>query len=199
MNTGAIVKRTIKSSITHFGIAILISIAGFSSIQQAHSQINSSENFSLTLKNADIRSLIETVSIQTGINFIVDPRVKAKITVITSEPVNKDKLYELFLSVLQVHGYATVSAGNFTKIVPMTTGVQSAVPVLSEPANAADELITEVIQLFNVPAVQMIESLRPLLPQSATLSAEANSNTIIITDSSANIARIKEIISLLDS
>ena len=104
-----------------------------------------------------------------------------------------------FLSVLQVHGYATVSAGNFTKIVPMTTGVQSAVPVLSEPANAADELITEVIQLFNVPAVQMIESLRPLLPQSATLSAEANSNTIIITDSSANIARIKEIISLLDS
>ena len=102
MNTGAIVKRTIKSSITHFGIAILISIAGFSSIQQAHSQINSSEKFSLTLKNADIRSLIETVSIQTGINFIVDPRVKAKITVITSEPVNKDKLYDLFLSVLPV-------------------------------------------------------------------------------------------------
>ena len=81
----------------------------------------------------------------------------------------------------------------------MTTGVQSAVPVIAEPTDTVDELVTEVIQLFNVPAVQLIESLRPLLPQTATLSAEANSNTIIITDRAANIARLKQIIRKLDS
>jgi len=73
------------------------------------------------------------------------------------------------------------------------------VPVIKEQPGPVDELITEVIQLFNVPAVQMIESLRPLLPQTATLSAEANSNTIIITDRAANIARLKQIIRKLDS
>ena len=81
----------------------------------------------------------------------------------------------------------------------MTTGVQSAVPVLPEQTNQSDELITEVIHLINVPAAQMVESLRPLLPQTATLSAEANSNTIIITDHAANIERIIEIIKMLDS
>ncbi len=189
----------IKPSIASLLIAILIAITTAVSIQPARSQSNSANTFSLTLKNADIRSLIETVSSQTGRNFIIDPRVKAKVTVITSEPVNKDKLYALFLSVLQVHGYAAVPAGDFTKIVPMTTGVQSAVPVLGGQINRADKLVTEVIHLFNVPATQMVESLRPLLPQTATLSAEAGSNTIIITDHAANIARLKEIIGRLDS
>ena len=192
-------QRFIKPSISCFTLAILVVITGVVSMQPAWPKSNSNETFSLTLKNADISSLIETVSAQTGKNFIIDPRVKAKVTVITSEPVNKEKLYALFLSVLQVHGYAAVTAGDFTKIVPMTTGVQSAVPVLPEQTNQSDELITEVIHLINVPAAQMVESLRPLLPQTATLSAEANSNTIIITDHAANIERIIEIIKMLDS
>lgn len=199
MNNKPIVNRLLKPLIPHFLATALITLAGLMPSPHAWSQTTSDGTFSLTLKNVDIRSLIETVSEQTGKNFIIDPRVKATVTVITSEPVNKDKLYELFLSVLQVHGYATVPAGDFTKIVPMTTGVQSAVPVIKEQPGPVDELITEVIQLFNVPAVQMIESLRPLLPQTATLSAEANSNTIIITDRAANIARLKQIIRKLDS
>jgi len=199
MNIKLIVQGFAKPLIPHFLATALITLAGLMPSPQAWSQTTSDGTFSLTLKNVDIRSLIETVSEQTGKNFIIDPRVKATVTVITSEPVNKDKLYELFLSVLQVHGYATVPAGDFTKIVPMTTGVQSAVPVIKEQPGPVDELITEVIQLFNVPAVQMIESLRPLLPQTATLSAEANSNTIIITDRAANIARLKQIIRKLDS
>ena len=100
--------------------------------QYAHSQSNTSEQFTLNLKGVDIRSLIETVSRQTGKNFIIDPRVKAKVTVISSEPVNKDKLYDLFLSVLAVHGFAAVPAGDIVKIVPATVGVQSPVPVLQE-------------------------------------------------------------------
>lgn len=164
----------------------------------ALSQTTTEELFSLNLKNADIHSLIETVSSQTGKNFIVDPRVRATVTVITSEPVNKNKLYDVFLSVLEVHGYATVPAGSFTKIVPMATGVKSAVPVSPTPVAKLDELITEVIQIEYAAAEEMIPSLRPLLSESATISAEAVSNTIVITDHEANIAKLVEIIRLLD-
>ncbi len=190
-----ITKRFQKSSISCFAVAALVVITGLMSSQQAYTQPDSIETFSLTLDNVDIHSLIKTVSLQTGKNFIVDPRVKASVTVITSEPVNKDNLYELFLSVLAVHGYAAVPAGNFTKIVPLPTGVQSAVPVLSE--QTGDDLITEVIHVENVPTRQLIESLRPLLPATATLSAEPHSNTVIITDSAANVARLKKLIRLL--
>lgn len=177
--------------------------------QSAHAQAdttNQNETFTLNLNNVDIRSLIETVSKKTGKNFIVDPRVKATVTVISAEPVSADKLYELFLSILEVHGYAAVPVGSVTKIVPMATGVQGAVPVLPEaqslmsaPApEVSDELVTRVVDVEYVPVTQLVQALRPLLPQSAGFSAEPNSNTIVITDSADNIERVVEIIRLLD-
>jgi len=115
------------NSISAMALATILTLS-----QATHAQTDNTETFTINLKNTDIRSLIETVSLQTGRNFIVDPRVKAKVTVISSEPITADKLYELFLSVLDVHGYAAVPIGNLVKIVPTTVGVQSPVPVLSE-------------------------------------------------------------------
>lgn len=175
-------------------------------------QSTESETFTLNLNNVDIRSLIETVSTRTGKNFIVDPRVKATVTVISAEPVSADRLYEMFLSILDVHGYAAVPVGSVTKIVPMATGVQGAVPVLpearssntaTEPETEPDtktssELVTRVVDVEYIPVTQLVQALRPLLPQSAGFSAEPNSNTIVITDSADNIDRVVEIIRLLD-
>ena len=112
--------------------ASLLFIAALLTSNFAIAQSDADETFTINLANADIRSLISTVSLQTGKNFIVDPRVKATVTVISSTPVTKDKLYELFLSVLAVHGFATVPAGDIIKIVPTAAGVQGPVPVLSE-------------------------------------------------------------------
>ena len=75
--------------------------------------------FELNLKNTDIHSLIGTISKNTGRNFVVDPRVKAKVTVISSQPMSGDELYEVFLSVLQVHGFSAVPTGDVIKIVPI--------------------------------------------------------------------------------
>ena len=113
-------------------VAAVLLMSGPVLFQQARSQSTANDTFTLNLNNADIHSLIETVSLQTGRNFIVDPRVRATVTVITSEPINGESLYELFLSVLEVHGYSAMPAGNFIKIVPLATGIQSAVPVLKE-------------------------------------------------------------------
>jgi general secretion pathway protein D len=153
----------------------------------------------LNLKDADIRTLIETVSEATGRNFVIDPRVKAKVTVVSSRPMNKADLYQVFLSILQVHGYSAVQVGDVTKIVPDVNAKQGPVPV-TEPAHPGngDELVTRVIKVENVPAAQLVPILRPLIPQQGHLAAYAASNTLVVSDRAANVERIIKIIKRID-
>ncbi|MCW9004173.1 MAG: type II secretion system protein GspD, partial [Gammaproteobacteria bacterium] len=90
------------------------------------------EQITLNLKEADIRALISTVSRFTGKNFIVDPRVKAKVTVVSAKTMSEKEVYEVFLSVLQVHGYAAVPVGNIIKIVPEVNAKQGPLPLVGE-------------------------------------------------------------------
>jgi len=150
------------------------------------------------LNNVDIHALLETVSQRTGKNFIVDPRVNASVTAMLPVGLEGDQLYEVFLSILDVHGIAAVQAGSFIKIIPVAVGVQAAVPVLGDQGGSDDALITRVIPVMNVPAHQMIAVLRPLLAEAGSLSVESNSNTLIITDRSANIDRLEKLIRELD-
>ena len=155
--------------------------------------------FTLNLKNADIHSLIQTVSRQTGRNFVVDPRVKARVTVISSAPLSSDELYETFLSVLQVHGYAAVPAGDdLIKIVPDVNAKQGPVRAYDQTLAGSDELVTQVIRVENVPAAQLVPILRPLVPQQGHLAAYAATNTLIVTDRASNIARLIDIIDGID-
>ncbi len=154
--------------------------------------------FTLNLKNADIHSLIQTVSRQSGRNFVVDPRVKARVTVISSTPLNADELYETFLSVLQVHGYAAVPSGDLTKIVPDVNAKQGPVPAYTDETSASDQLVTKVIKVANVPAAQLVPILRPLVPQQGHLAAYASTNTLIVTDRASNIERLTTIINGID-
>ena len=192
MTNGITYRRKLRQCLAVPGLVVALSLMPF---QQARS---SNEEFVLNLKAVDIRSLIETVSQRTGKNFIVDPRVKATVTVIASSPINADKLYEMFLSVLDVHGFAAVPAGEMIKIVPTAVGVQSAVPVTGTRSETGDKLITQVVYLDNMPSQQMIETLRPLLPQTATIGTDGNTSTVIITERADNIGKLIELIHLLD-
>ena len=156
------------------------------------------DTFTLNLNNTDIHSLIATVSKQTGRNFVVDPRVKAKVTVISTDPVSSDGLYEVFLSVLQVHGYSAVPAGDLIKIVPDVTAKQGPVPILGNDADSSDQLVTQVVKVVNVPAAQLVPILRPMVPQQGHLAAYAATNSLIITDRSSNIQRLTTIIKRID-
>lgn len=156
------------------------------------------ENFTLNLKNTDIHSLISTVSKQTGLNFVIDPRVKAKVTVVSAEPMDGDQLYQVFLSVLQVHGYSAVPTGDLIKIVPDVTAKQGPVPMLGKERSDTDQLVTQVIPIVNVPAAQLVPILRPLVPQQGHLAAYAATNSLIITDRGANIGRLSDIIKRID-
>ena len=184
----------LKNSSYIFKTASLLLLTLLMPLQPGNAQTAKEETFSLELKNADIISLIETVSLRTKKNFIVDPRVKATVNVVSTEPIDADQLYDIFLTVLDVHGYAAVKAGSLVKIVPTTVGVTSALPIVSDTVDTNDELVTQIIRLKNMPAQPLIESLRSLLSVSGSISAESNTNTIVVTDRAANIAKITGLI-----
>ncbi len=153
----------------------------------------------LNLKDADIRSFIETVAEATGRNFVVDPRVKAKVTVVSARPMDRDEVYQVFLSVLQVHGYAAVQVGQIIKILPDVNAKQG--PVTTTEAKLqgmGDELVTRVLPIKHVPAAQMVPILRPLVPQQGHLAAYPNSNVLVISDRAANIQRLITIVNRID-
>lgn len=156
------------------------------------------DEITLNLKDADIRALISTVSKFTGKNFIIDPRVKAKITVISSETLTPEEVYEVFLSILQVHGYAAVPTGGVIKIVPEVNAKQGPLPMEATSGVPGDELITKIIGLDHVPAAQLVPILRPLVPQQGHLAAYNPTNTLIITDHAGNIERLLQIIKGVD-
>lgn len=153
----------------------------------------------LNLKDADIGTLIQTVSDVTGKNFIVDPRVKGKVTVISSSPMDSNGVWETFLAVLQVQGFAAIPAGETTKIVPETNARQDGgTNTASGAGMPIDEVVTFVYTIQNVSAAQLVPILRPLVPQWGHLAAYAPSNMLIISDRAANVQRLEKIIKQID-
>jgi general secretion pathway protein D len=148
----------------------------------------------LNLKDADITSFIGLVSEATGKNFVVDPRVTGKVTVISQSPLGENELYEVFLSVLRVNGFAAVPAGKIVKIVPEQAAGQDG----GIDSGNSDALVTRILTLRHVTPADMAQALRPLLPQGANMIPHQSSSSLVITDRAGNVARIEGIIARLD-
>jgi general secretion pathway protein D len=137
--------------------------------------LSSAHALTLNLKNADIRTLINTVSQATGKNFIIDPRVRGKVNVVSNQDINDEKLYQFFTSILQVHGYVVISGDDFDKILPKNA-------TKNTPPNhlAGDSIISVVLAVKNVEVKELIAILRPLTSQHGYLAAYQPSNSIIM-------------------
>lgn len=168
--------------------------------QQAPTVTNGDgQQITLNLKDADLTALINTVAEVTGRNFIVDPRVKARVTVISREPMPADELYRVFLSVLQVHGFSAVESGDIVKIIPEINAKQLAVPTVDQRTPVeGDEIVTRVFPVKNVSAAQLVPILRPLVPQQGHLAAYPPTNVLIISDRASNVERLADIVSRID-
>ena len=148
-------------------------------------------------KDADIRQIVEAVGAVTGKNFIIDPRVTAKVTMLSSSPMSPDAFYETFLSILEVHGFVTIQTGDVIKVLPNASARQY--PGLTSTDGAgADDIVTQVIKVQNVNAAQLVPILRPLIPQYGHLAAHTGSNMLIISDRAHNVQRILSIIRRID-
>jgi len=167
---------------------------------KSNGKVNKDNLITLNFADADISTVIEAVSKFTGQNFIVDPRVKGKVTIISQRPMNADQVYQVFLSVLKVHGFAAIPGPDVVKIVPDVNAKQDAIDTLNGArGDRGDELITQIIEVKHVDANQLVPILRPLVPQRGHLAAVPSSNVIIIADTAANIARLTEIIHRIDT
>jgi len=154
----------------------------------------------LNLKEADIQVLIATVSEITGKNFIIGPNVSGKVTVVSARPMKPDEIYDVFLSVLRVHGYAAIQSGSMIKIVPEAMAQQDGTGGLDGTrGHESDELITQIVPVKHISATELVPILRPLMPQGAQLIAHSGSNSLVISDRAGNVGRIVSIIQRIDT
>lgn len=159
------------------------------------------DNLTLNLKGADIATLVETISEATGRNFILDPKVQGKITVISAHPMSEEELYQTFLSILEVHGYIAVPTGNVIKIVPDSQLKYSGAlkdGKASVNLSGPDEVTIRVYTVKNIDTAKLIPVLRPLISPKGHLSAHTDSNTLVISDYAANSKRLEKIIRQID-
>lgn len=160
----------------------------------------------LNLEDASLQSLVATVAEITGKNFVLDPRVQeVTVNVISNQEMNPEQIYDLFLSVLRVHGFSAVPSGNVIKIVPDAEGLRDAIPSSSSNASSSsaglggDQLVTQVIEVKHVSAAQLVPLLRQLIPQNGSVAAHEGSNILLISDRAANVNRIAKIVRRIDT
>ncbi len=157
------------------------------------------ETWRLNLKDADIRAFVSQVADITGYSFVVDPRVKGKVTVLSSAPMNRDEIYDLFLAVLNVHGFTAIPGEEVIKVVQQVDAKQSAESLSRFKATPSEQLITRVIPVDNANALELVPILRPLVAKYGHLAGVAAANALIVSDHAANIQRIEQIVRELDS
>jgi len=160
---------------------------------------NADDEVTINFVNVDIQQVVKAMGIITGRNFLLDPRVKGNVNIVSSRPVTREEAYEIFLSTLRLSGFAAVEGRGFTKIVPEAEAKTSSTSV-PEPASTptGDKVITRVFALKYEPAAQLVPVLRPLITPNNTIAVYPGSNTLIVTDYADNIRRIGRLIESID-
>ncbi|MCX4029996.1 type II secretion system secretin GspD [Endozoicomonas sp. SM1973] len=160
---------------------------------------NPSTEMKINMQDGDIRSFIQWIAERTGKNFVIDPRVKGRVSVISQEVLSPEEAYQVFLSVLQVHGFTALNTGQVTKIIPDATARHSGVPVMGkQKPEPNDEMVVQVIKPKNISAQKLVSTLRPLVPQTGHLVAHPDSNALIVSDRARNIDQLVKIIQEVD-
>jgi general secretion pathway protein D len=183
-----------------FALAATLACAQPKASATAAPAANPPGTHTLNMKDADIQALIATVSEITGKNFIVGPNVQGKVTVVSARPMKPDEIYDVFLSVLRVHGYAAIPSGSMIKIVPEAVAQQDGSGGLNGThQHETDELVTQIVPVKHVSATELVPILRPLMPQGAQLIAHPASNSLVISDRAGNVERMISIIQRIDT
>ncbi|MYL25595.1 type II secretion system protein GspD [Halomonas sp. 22501_18_FS] len=165
---------------------------------QEVAEAGNSETWTVNLKDADIRALVDQVSDITGYSFVVDPRVKGKVTVVSETPMNKNEVYDLFLSVLHVHGFTAIPGEDAIKVIQQSDAKQTAEDITRFMDVPSEQLMTRVIHVENVSAMQLVPILRPMVASYGHLAGVSAANALIISDHKANIQRMQRLIDDLD-
>ncbi len=147
----------------------------------------------LNLQDTEIRLLVETISDITGKNFVIDPEVTGKITVISGQPVPEDKIYDLFLSILSVNGFTTETQGDTIKIIP----IAKSNPLAGLTSDHPDQLMTKIFRIKHIPVEEVMQMLKSM-NNKAKLISNKDSNLLIVSDKAANVDKMEQLINNID-
>jgi general secretion pathway protein D len=155
------------------------------------------DQVSLNFVNADIDEVIKAVSQITKRNFLVDPRVKGTINIVSATPVPAPLAYDTLLSALRLQGFAAVESHGVTKVMP-ESDAKLYISGVDDKKGAEDKLVTRVFMLHHESAVQLVPILRPLIAPNNIVLAYPNNNALVVTDYASNLKRIEQIVTMLD-
>ena len=178
-------RRVIMNSLGKLGAAFCLTVS-------LTTEVLAAETVQINFRDADIRSVIESVAEITGKSFVLDPRVKGKVTIISPGPIDASLLYEAILSSIQVQGFQAVEDGAVTRIIPFTQAFNFA------GGDGDNTLETEIIKINHVQAATLVPVIKPLLSNGARLLAFAQSNFLIVSDIRSNVKAVKRIIAKMD-
>ena len=159
------------------------------------------DTVTLNFVNADIEGVVKAVSEITGKNFIIDARVRGAINIVSTKPMSRSLVYDVFLSALRLQGYAAVEDRGIVKIVPEADAKLHRTPTFGpdeKPRGSGDRIQTQVFTLKHESAVQLVPTLRPLIAPNNTVTAYPGGNALVITDYASNLQRIARIIDSVD-
>ena len=153
-----------------------------------------SDTVTLNFVNADIEGVVKVIGQITGRNFVLDPRVKGTVNIISSQPISRAVVYDVFLASLRLQGFAAVDDGSIVKIVPAADAKFD----VGRTGAAGDRVETRVFTLKNEPATLLVPVLRPLIASYNAIAAYGGNNTLVVTDYASNLDRVGAIIAAID-
>ncbi|MFQ5710011.1 MAG: secretin N-terminal domain-containing protein, partial [bacterium] len=169
---------------------------------QAQAQTPRPGYFTLDFDNVELKDLIKTMSDITGKNFIIDAKVKGKVTTYSPKQIPVRKAYQVLLSILEVEGYTAIESNNMVKILPLKDAVRRGVKVHYDSAgagsNGGGEIVTRVIPLRYADANEVRKVIKPLVSESTSLVVHASTNTLILTGLPSSLNHLEQIITRLD-
>lgn len=149
----------------------------------------------MNMRDADIRTLIQWIADQTGKNMVVHRDVQGKVTVLSAKPVTREEAYRIFLSVLQVHGFAAIETPEAVKIVPANIATQGGLP---QRNSDSDDMVVQVFKVNNVAATEIAQMLKPLASKEAVINADGSTNMLLIADHASNVDQLQNLVQKLD-
>ncbi|RZI43430.1 type II secretion system protein GspD [Herbaspirillum sp. HC18] len=194
-----------RSAVTLQGPAVLrrvgaaaVLLCAIAGAPTAYTQDPSSNQATLNFVGADIESVIKAVGHYTRNTFIIDPRVKGTINLVSEKPVTKAQALDMLASALRLQGFAIVRTDGFLKVVPEADAKLQAGPT-QPSAVRGDQIVTQIFRLNYETANNLVQVLRPLISPNNTINVNPGNNSVVITDYADNIKRLAKIIAALDS
>ena len=192
--------RYILISLMSLAVIALAYPSGPAQAQETGKPKTPEQFISIDFNNVDINVFIKFMSELTGTNFVVDQRVKGKVTIISPSKISLKEAYTVFESVLEVHGYTTVKSGQVVKIIPSPDARSKSIEtkLREESTTSRDQVVTQLIPLTYADPVAIKRLFTPMVSKSSVILAYSPTNTLIITDVYSNIKRLIKILKEID-